>query len=103
MAAAGAPERMAEPYVRFCLGKYVDKGEDAWLEKPANTTKPVTTEQGPRLAGPAFRAAAPAASGVWQDSEQLQDVVERRQDSAGRQVAAAGWQGMDARACDAVN
>ena len=50
MAADGASERMAEPYVRFCLGKYVDKGEDAWLEKPATAAKPVTTAQGLRLA-----------------------------------------------------
>jgi len=57
MAADGAPERMAEPYLRFCLGKYVDKGEDAWLEKPANTTKPVTTDRGLRPDARAVRAA----------------------------------------------
>ena len=49
MTEVSAAGRMAEPFVRFCLGKYVDKGEDAWLEKPASATKPVATDQG---AGP---------------------------------------------------
>ena len=49
MAAASAAERMAEPSVRCCLGKYVDKGEDAWLEKPASVTKPVVIDQGATL------------------------------------------------------
>ncbi len=63
MAADGAPGCIAEPYLRFCLGKYVDKGEDAWLEKPAKTNKPVTTDQGPRLDVRSIRVAATAARG----------------------------------------
>ena len=77
MAAGGVSDRTAEPHVRFSLGKYVDKGEDAWLEKPANTTKPVTTDQGLRLATRAVRPLCPlpvACAGCMRhELQQLQD------------------------------
>ena len=55
---------MAEPHVRFCLGKYVDKGEDAWLEKPASAVKPVTTDQGPRRVAALIASAISASANL---------------------------------------
>ena len=26
---------MAEPYIKYSLGKFVDKGEDAWMQQPS--------------------------------------------------------------------
>lgn len=45
---------MAEPYIKYSLGKFVDKGEDAWMQQPA-VVAPLPGEAHVLMQHPLFR------------------------------------------------